>query len=277
MRLTHFGQVELPGEDTQETLAVSARSALLPLPNGSFDQDGGQLYLQPVRISRKFLVVTADQDIDTRVRGLLKEMGKGRRLLRGVLRDGRTEVQTFAKVVDIQREVSPEFHPVQQPLSITWEMDYPYWLARDDEPVYLDQGYLFDGSWNLTAGRVEQRVITASPHVFTLSNTGGVRVPRGYLLIEPRTGGSLSNFTVSNAANGMQFTYSGSLTDADSLEIEMLTKSVEKNNVGAYASFSTPADQLDWMILELDDNEITITGTVVGTVDLWWQWSRHYL
>ena len=139
-------------------------------------------------------------------------------------------------------------------------------------------GYILDGSWTLSAGNVEDEDITASPHQFTITVPEGVRIKRGYIIVAPQSGGSIDNFTTANAANGMQLTFGGVLNYGDTSEIDFLTKTCEVGTVDSYDHISIPDDQLDWMVLEVGSNVITITAdSVSGTVDFYWQWSRHYL
>ena len=275
MRLYSFGGVVFPVDEGEHSMPIVARSSLITLVNGSYDQDGGTGYRKPVQLSARGWLSGAS--IDTNMDTLLSMVSHGRRILRAVMRDGTTYRQTFAKLLSVAREAKSSEWDYYQPVALTFEQDYPYWLASADEPVYLNDGYLLDGTWYYTAGHVESKAVNASPFTFTISNTGGVRVPRGYIMIVPRAAATMSAITIANAANGMSFTYGGSLTAADVLEVDLLTKSIEFNAAGDYDQLTLPANQSDWMILETGDNIITVTSTRSGTVDLYWQWSRHYL
>jgi hypothetical protein len=276
MRLVQFGAVLLPEEDGKDSYNSPMRSSLHQLQGGSFDLDGGGSHPKSRTITRSFVIMDNDYyTIQEKVDELESEFSEGRKVLKALTRDGDYR-QTFAKAIDVTYEYAPGDLGVQT-MKVVFEVDYPYWIASEDEPVYLNQGYTLDGTWNFSPGNYEAEVITTSPHTFTITVPEGVRIPRGYIVIDPRAGGSVEGITVANAANGMSFTYAGEVTDADQLVIRFLTKTVELNDVGDYDNFNTPAAQADWMILEVGANIITVTiDTVVGTTDLYWQWSKHY-
>lgn len=276
MRLVQFGAVMLPEEDGKDSYSHPVRSGLYRLQGGAFDQDGGSVYPQSRALTRSF-VVMADEDytIQEKIDELESEFSEGRKVLKAVTRDGDYR-QTFAKVLDFDYDYATGEIGLQ-PCKITFEIDYPYWLSSEDEPTYLSQGYLLDGTWNFSPGNYEAEVITSSPHDFTITVPEGVRIPRGYIVIVPRTSASVEDITVFNDANDMQLTYEGEVVDGERLVIQFLTKTVELDDVGDYDNFSIPSDQGDWMLLEVGENDITITiDTVVGTTDFYWQWSRHY-
>ena len=273
MRLYSFGGLTFPTANGEHSMPREARSSLLPLANGSFDQDGGSSYFGASTLTYRALIVS---DLDATVDALLAMVGQGRKIMRAVMRDGTTYRQTFAKLTRVQLDARAGEWAYQQPITLTFERDYPYWLASADEPVYLNDGYLLDGSWEVGDGNIEDEDITGTPHDFTITNSGGARVPRGYMLFEPQSGATIEDITITNDANDMELTYGGSLEYGDSLEIDLLTKTVEKNASGDYGNLSIPANQRDWMILEVGDNDISIASTVTGTVDFYWQWSRHY-
>ena len=276
MRLVQFGSVLLPEEDGEDSYNHPVRSSLYSLQGGSYDQDGGSVHAQSRQLSRSFVVMQNDDyTIQEKIDELESEFADGRKVLKAVTRDGDYR-QTFAKVLDFNYDFAPGGIG-QQPCKIVFEIDYPYWLASDDEPTYLNQGYLLDGTWDFSPGNYEAEVITASPHNFTITVPEGVRIPRGYIVVDPRAASSVEGINVFNDANDMEFTYAGEVTASDQLVIRFLTETVELNDTGDYDNFSIPDAQAEWMILEVGDNDITVTiDTVVGTTDLYWQWSRHY-
>lgn len=277
MRLYKFGTALLPIFNAEDSIPVSARSALITMMNGGIDQDGDRLILQPVRVSHRCeIMYDGVTSIDTQVDTLLKEVGRGRRLLKAAYRDDLTFRQTWAKMVGVQRENKPG-DLGHQPLVIEFEIDRPMWIATDDEPVYLDHGYVLDSGWNLDAGHKETRTITSSPHTFTITNGGGLQVLRGGLAVIPRAASSITDLKVENLSNGHWLKLTGTIAATERLDVDFLSKSIRLDGEDAYSGFSIDAKQLDWMRLELGDNSIKVTGTVVGTVDFYWFWSRHYL
>jgi hypothetical protein len=276
MQLVQFGTVTLPEEDGKDSYVFPVRSGLYKLRGGAYDQDGGGVFPESRNITRSFVVMeSATQTIQEKLDELMSEFSEGRKVLKALTRDGDYR-QTFAKVSDVDLGYEPG-DLGKQPVKVVFEQDYPYWLASEDEPVYLSQGYLLDGTWNFSPGHYEAQVITSSPHTFTITVPEGVRIPRGYIVIDPRAAASVTGITIANAANAMSMHYAGAVTAADQLVIRFLTKTVELNDVGDYDNFSIPDGQADWMILEVGANPITVTiDTVVGTTDLYWQWSKHY-
>jgi len=270
--LRRFGGCVLPEGGGETSIPLSARSGLLTMPDGAFDQDGVGLVLQHRKITRRMIIT---DDIDDTVDNLLSWLGRGRRILVAKLRDDITRRQTWAKMVSVEREMKSGYLG-QQPLVIGFEQDYPFWIATDDEPFYLDHGHYLDAGLLLDAGHVEVQSITGVTTAFTISNTGVAAVVGGELTINPGT--SITNVRIENAANGMAFEWLGTLVSGDALTVDFLSRSVQHNNENDYASFAVPEAQIDWMRLELGDNPITVhCDAVDGTGQLRWRWARHYL
>jgi hypothetical protein len=273
MRLTRFGTVVLPAHQAESSLPVGARSSLVPLPGGAFDQDGKALYLTPQQLS--FRCVLAE-DIDATRDALLRELGKGRRVVEATMRDGVTKRVTWAKLVGVERESRPGLLGCQ-PIILRLEQDYPYWLAAADAPSYLDTGEILDGEWAV-GGNFETITIDGLSVAHTITNDGGAAAPHGILTATLGAGDSVTDLKVYNDANGMWLRRDGTLTASDVWEVKLLPKAVHKNGADDYANLSIGDDQLDWMVLELGDNPITITATALtGSFDLIWCWGRHYL
>jgi hypothetical protein len=278
MRLISFGEVDLPIYSAMVKDPISTSSGLLDLRNGAFDEQGGAMILTPRTLTYSAKVMDEPElgKTATETLGeLYAEFAKGRRVLRAETRDGDLR-QTFAKA-----RPSSGWNPGELayiPLSVVFEMDYPYWLASDDEPVYLDDGWLLDGLWTLLEGHIEDETISASPHAFTISNTGGVAVERGYVRIEPGTGAAIENVKVENTTTGHWFKYIGTLEEGDYLEIDLLAQAVRLNGDPAYGSFYIADTQQEFMLLAVGDNLVSVTAdSLTGNVGLKWQWSRHYL
>lgn len=277
MRLVKFGTIDLPqsGDDAEHSMPVKARSSLIDLPNGAFDQDGDKVILESSRISYRALVVNA---IDATVKNLLKEVGKGRAVLRARLRDGVTEWVTFAKVTGVTRDTNSNDYEAKQPIVINWEQDYPYWLDANDG-LYFDTGLTFDSGLQFD-GHFESEFVTALPYDFTINNNGGARVPSGTLVITPSTASSVTNLKVFNFQAGLSVQYAGLLAAGQTLVIDFLTKTIEVDGTSVFNDLELGgSSQVEWMSLELDDNDIELTGTLSagGSFQLYWRWQRHYL
>lgn len=272
MRLTRLGTVTLPEGQGESSLPIGARSSLVPLPGGAFDQDGNRLYLQSQRLSYRCVIT---DDIDETLDTLMREIGRGRRVLEAVLRDGTRRI-TWAKLVSVERESQPGMLG-HQPIVLHLEQDYPYWLAGDDVPHYLDSGDALDGSWTL-GGRHETFTIDGLLVEDTITNDGGAVVPLGLVRVELDTGDSVTDLKITNDENGLWIKRVGTLQAGDVWEVDFLTRTAQLNGTDDYANLALGDNQVDWMLLELGDNAITITATALtGAFDLVWYWGRHYL
>lgn len=273
MRLVSFGGVSLTEYGGEDSIPRSARSALVELPGGAFDQDGARGVFTTRQISRRMIL--AGTDIDADLDTLLASLAGGRRLLKAILRDESTYRQTWGKMLSVQCERGAG-NVGQQPVIVTWLQDYPYWLSTADEPWYLDHGEVLDDSLTLDDANVTTQVLTGSD-TFTITNAGTAAIPRGRIVITVVAASTASVITIRNAANDMRLHYAGSLTAGDVLEFDLLTRTARLNySTDAYADIINP-DQVDWQQLEVGANPITVTATITGTVTLTWYWSRHYV
>lgn len=273
MRLVQYGATVLPEPDTRGTISTNIRNTLLPLRYGGYDSQGDSALLIPNTFSVRYRNYDA---IQATVDAVLQEIQKGRLVLVARERDG-TGRQTFAKASAHSRPIEVIRFDNEQQVDITFVQDYPFWMASADEPEYPDTGLVFDGSWVLD-GNFEEEDITTISHAFTITNDGNTRIPRGTLIIEPESGATIEKPKIVNTQNGRELEYLLTLGDTDSLAIDFLSETVELNGAGAYADFTRPDSQMDFMWLELDDNPIEVTAaSIAGTVKLYWLWSRHYL
>jgi hypothetical protein len=275
MHLTDFGTVALPQEDQRVDLPMTARNSLLRLPGGGFDLDGATAYLQSPTITIHCEVV--EEDVDALASLIYREAAKGRRLLRGIMRNGTDRRQTWAKLLSIKRPRRPGTLG-HQPLDITLIQDYPYWLASEDEPFHLNDGRFFDDGEFFDSGNREEWDITTTSHNFTINNNGDVIVPRGLIVVEPQSGADITNLRITNDNDLTFLNYTGTLSDGDWLSIDILEKAILKNGDGAYGELIQSNTNIDWMLLYLDDNSITVTcdSTITGTTKIYWAWARHY-
>lgn len=274
MRLTHFGGTALPTASEEVNTPVAARSTLLELPNGAFDLDGNETILRPPTITRRFKITSSiDATIDT----LLAKFHGGRKILKALLRDGVTYRQTFAKVVAVDRPRQRGDVNYQQ-LDVTWQQDYPYWLASVDEPKYLDNGEVLDAGWNLD-GQHSDVTIDAVSESLTINNTGSLPIRRGQIVVKPAAASAtLTDLLIVNAANQMQLRWTDTVTYPEVLVLDILSKSAKKDAVNVYQFVQIPEDQMDWMQLETGSNALAITcASRAGNVTFEYHWSKHYL
>lgn len=261
MRLYQFGDVVLPDDDAEDSIGVNFRDNLIELPNGGFDPDGNAAFLRPSMISRRAVVHTAVNYLDYTIEQLLAEAKKGRRILKARMRDN-TERFTWAKVVSVTRDASPNRYYCEQPYVIQFKQDYPYWLFTPGENLNLE--------------------IDALPFAFNINHLGYVPAPRGQVIINPRALANIEHPRITNTTNGMYIDFVGNPTGNDVLTIDFLTKTIIYDNDGdvidGYAYTETNPDFLDWMILEPGVNAIEVTGEDInGTVDLNWQYNHHFI
>lgn len=275
MRLTQFGATTLPEANAEDSFPVQARSSLVNLPNGAFDMDGSKLYFESGKIVRR-TEVNGDA-IDPVMNALLKELGKGRNILRALWRDDVTEMVTWGKLTNVTRRVDVDTYDCKTPITITWEQDYPFWLDAStgwffDTGEFFDSGLFFDGTYY-------QHYTSTTPYNFTLTNTGSVAVPAGTTVIIPRPGVTLTNPKITNLTNQMSFMWTGVLAAGERLVIDWLTRTIEKDGDSEYANLTLGGDkQVRWMELETGDNSMRLTGTIVGgLVDLFFIYSPHFL
>ena len=145
MKFFSFGGIAFPDAYEDQDAPIAARSNLVELSGGAFDEDGQAVVLRPNILTTRFPV---DTTIDATLDALLGKLAQGRLVLKAELRDGSTYRQTFAKLVDVRRVRAPLDKLVQM-VELTLSQNFPYWFASSDEPHYLDHGDELDDGWNL--------------------------------------------------------------------------------------------------------------------------------
>ena len=276
MRLISFAGVNLPDPDAEDDFPIVVRSSIVGLQNGGFDQDGAAAVLKNSTIRRRTMLVGSrlDEQADT----LYATIGRGRSLLRAQLRDGRVRV-TYAKFTGLTRPVKTDDYDVKQPVTFTWSQDWPFWLDNDHQ-IFFDNGNRFDSGLTFD-GNYTATVMTASPHTWSVPYVGTARGTLGAFCIQPRTGSSLTGLVITNLTNGLQVAFAGTVAASTRLDINWLKKTVYNDSSNAIELFSLPnPKQTEFMWLDNSGNggnNFKITGTIVGTVDVFVQWSgMHY-
>ncbi len=164
-----------------------------------------------------------------------------------------------------------------QEITVAWYIDYPYWLAREDEPFYFDNGENFDAGKHFD-GHYESITINALQKTFTIANTGMVPFVRGTLVITPAAAASITNLTITNKTNWMKLDYVGTIAYPDFLVIDFLSKSVKKSAVNNYNALRIPPGQMEFMRLQQGNNDIQLdVVSRTGNTAFEWHWARHYL
>lgn len=287
MRLTQFGTVTLPEHNGQDRLPLSIRNNFTELQNGGIDLDGNNVVVNPIALTRSAVIVDS---IQSNLRAILKEAGKGRLLLRAKDFDN-TQLQTFSKVIRIDPDIDARKYGCEQALEINFMQDYPFWMLSSEEPTYLDDGEVLDeyAAWNLDGGNYDSLTIT-SPTVIdsvTIDNTGGSVVYKGYFVISATgTNVEIGNIIITNVTNGLKITYTGGLGDGTGssegdIYIDWLAKTtLDDTSTQDYSLLTLPSGQSDYFRLELGENVITasfesLSGTNNLNIDIYW--SKHYL
>lgn len=273
MRLTHFGGVALPTASEALDIPTEARSSLVELSDGAFDQDGQGIVLRPVTITRTFKITST---LDTTRDALMAKLAKGRLVLKALLRDNATARQTFAKILRVSspRAVG-DIH--YQAMQVTFAQDFPYWFKTTHEPPYADNGLVAD-SGLVADGNYTTVTINALEKTATITGAGTVPIRRGQLVLTPAAGASITNLVITNQTNNMKLRYDATLTAPDVLVIDLLAKSAKLSNANAYASIGIPSGQMDWMQLEVGANAIVVdVDAVTGSVVLDWHWSDTFV
>lgn len=278
MELVSFKGVPLSGADVSESYPMGTRSNLVDLADGAFDEDGQRVNLQPYQITRTFKITDREKrgvKINEKTDAFLRALAGGRGVLKARMRDG-TFRQTFAKFLNVERARRLDDKNYQE-LTVTWQVDYPYWLASEDEPLYMDHGYVMDAG-KFMDGHYDLITLNASSVAATIVNGGMLPVRRGKIILIPASGASLTDLTILNTANMMQLRYTGEIANPKVLVLDLLSKSAKLDAVNAYANIEIRTDQMDWMQLEVGDNPLVITsGSRTGTTEMEYHWSRHYL
>jgi hypothetical protein len=276
MRLNFLGSINLSKLEAENSLPISVRSALVTLPNGGFDQDRGNPVFKPNTFSLRLVLKESDNILNTS-RNLQRLVMRGRTLLTAKERDG-TFLQTWVKVLGVQREANVKTYKAMQPLVITMEQDYPYWLSSTDEPLYADSGLTADSGLVSDSGNVTSIAVNSTLESATIDNEGTAVINRGTITITVDAASDITDMRITNATNSTYIQYSGTLVADDVLVYDLLSRTATLNGTDVFANVTLPDDASYWLPLELDENTIQVTAdSVTGTLTVDWQWSKHYL
>lgn len=277
MQMILFGGLPLNCVDEDVAVPFSVRQNYFALANGSLDEDGQLAVLQPYSITRacKLYCGPNSISIQEQLDALMTVAARGRLVLVARWRDG-SKRQTFAKVTNISRPRRTDDSNYQE-VSVTWFIDYPYWMATEDEPPYFDHQQLFDTDQYMD-GNYTAITVNGLSETFTIANEGTVAINRGQLVIIPASGASIENLVLTNTTNLMEWRYNGIIGDPHWLYVDFLSRTCKISAVNSYDEVETPAGQMEWMTLELGDNEIELTvEAVTGNTGFEWHWARQYV
>jgi hypothetical protein len=276
MRLEFLGSINLSKMEAENSLPISVRSTMVTLPNGGFDQDRGKPVFKPNTLNMRLILKESDNILDTSRRLQRLIMG-GRTLLTAEERDG-THLQTWVKVTNVQRDASVKTYMAMQPLAVTMEQDYPFWLDSTDEPLYADSGLTADSGLFADGGNVTSIAVNGTLETASIDNEGTAIIRRGIITVTIDAASDITNMRITNATNAAYIEYTGTLNAADVLVLDLLSRTAILNGTDVFANVVLPEDASYWLPLELDENTIQVTAdSVTGTLTVEWQWSRHYL
>ena len=292
MRLTKYGETDLPELNGVHDLSQNARANLINLKYGAIDLDGTETVLNYKQISASAVINT---DFDNTMDDLAFEAQKGSRILKSELRDG-TERQLLAKMTTFSRNAKADKYTCEQEYGFQWNATYPYWLATADEPYYSNHGLTTADGLNTSDGdgRVSSNISSASTSL-TITNNSRVRIPKIKFIIRASgTSGQWNNIRITNTTNqhylevDRSMVCNSTITRQD-IYIDCLTKKIfgaysdNSNNAAQYNLYpyvTINPDKLDWMIFEPGDNNLTVTSTFVGgsiSRTMITYFSKHYV
>lgn len=285
MRLTKFGTIDLPANNATDSLPVSFRSGLVELRGGGYDQDGAAVYPEIRTISRNFFVFDDGiTDIDDVIDALYKEAHKGRQILEATMRDDTKRVAE-AKLISASTKPRAAIYIPDgtnnkgyEMMNVVFELSYPYWLHASDIGITFDSGYVLNDGWFLDSANITTKNMTVSGDTFTLDNTGGVAIFKGKITLTVPSGGSITNFRITNDDTGHYVQHDGTLAADDIWIVDWLTQTATLNGSNDYGNTSRNTNLMDIFALILDTNNFTLTASAItGTnvVDI--EWARHYI
>lgn len=278
MELIWFGGLALSCVDEDVAFPFDTLQSVVQLRGGAFDELGTSVVPRAFELARTFKIVDAfgqparvGQEMDA----LMGVFIAGQRVLRARWKDG-TERQTFAKVLQATRPTRRADKTYQE-MSATWYVQFPYWFLREHEPLYLDHGHFLDMGHFLD-GNYSSVTIDSTLETLTIANNGNTQIQRGTFVVRPQSGGSLTDLIIKNMTNGLIWTFDGAIAYPETLVVDLLSKSVKLDAVNAYNDVILPDNQMDWMLLEVGDNEIEISCTArAGNVDFEWHHSDTFV
>lgn len=287
MRLVKFGSIDLPATNATDSLPVSFRSSLVELRGGGFDQDGAAVYPEIRTISRNFFVFDDGvTTIDAVIDSLYKESARGRQILFAEMRDGTSRL---AEAKLIQASTKPRasiYIPDSIPtnakgysvMNMTFELSYPYWSLADDTTIQLDTGFVLNDGWFLDSGQVTSHNMTASGQTFSLDNDGGVVIYKGKIILTVPSGGSITNFRITNDDTGHFVQRDGALSADDVWVVDWLTQTTTLNGSNDYVNTTRNTNLMDIFALALDTNNFTVTASAItGTNVVGIEWARQFI
>lgn len=270
-----FGGYTFPTYETEEDLPREFASAIVDtVGDGGFDALGFEGQRRVARVTKRCMILGSSySDVDTQVDSLLRELGKGRKCLKALMRDGGTYRVMWAKAVDVQmprKATESEKNFVHLPVTVVFEGAWPYWEAFTDV-WYLDTGEVLDGGL-LLDGCYTTRSVSSSPDTFTINNTATARIIRGLIVLKDFVAAP----KLENKTNGWWVQYTGVVQAGATLVIDIGALSAKKNGSDVWSSISMGDDQNSPMEFELGSNEMEFTAQPGCNCTLEVHWAKCY-
>ena len=278
MQILKIGKVTLTDQDAKaarDSYPIATRSAIIPLRQGGFDQDGDTVVFQPTSMSRNMLIAgeNKEEQVDS-----LKALLHKRTVLVAELRDGRQRA-TYVKLDSATFSESAINYDMQIPVNLSWTRVYPFWFDVD-QIDFLDTGLTLD-SGETCDKNYQQIVLTASPTTFSLSPAYNGSSPGRYVtfIFVPRAASSIEFIVVENLINGYIFRYNGEVAAEKQLYVDNMTKIVMNDSTDDWENFNIPdTKQTEIMRLEPSPgNDFRVTASITGTVDLYVRWVGEFI
>lgn len=262
MRINSFDGLDLMPWEAEDDFPLEFKSNLVELPGqaGAFDADGNEHYRKPLIITRTFEIVESDYGtVDDTLDALRAKANKGLRRLICETRNGDGR-QTWAKLKAVKAPQNPE-HFLYLPVTLTFEVTWPWLEEQDDIGWFLDTGIALDGVNTLDEDNITTQVGVGT---FDIDNDGGDVITRLLMVIK----GSSTNPSITNTTTGESISYSGTVASGSSLVIDCGALAAWLDGGDVYSGISIGDMQTQFFSLAVGSNSITFSGG--GTLEIHW-------
>lgn len=143
----------------------------------------------------------------------------------------------------------------------------------DEMPHVAPASWPVTFTYNISGGEL---TLTNAALTGTATNAGNL--PAAPVITMTNGSNSATGFTLTNAANGHTFTYTGTIDSTDEIIIDCRALAVTLNGVDAFDNLTYGANQQSWLMLESGDNPLTLSlAGSSGTKTLVVEWYDTYL
>lgn len=260
MRLTQFGTYTLPLYNRRDQISTGdAGGSLTALVSGvSYDHYGtDQAPESTMTVSASWEIIeTTAAAVQTERDAIRALLGKRQRLWARTPSGSWRFVWARLARVRMERRIEYIYY---QPVEATFEVAQPGWNGDGHgAPWYLDAGEDLDEG--LFIDNLDQWLPSSSPLTMTVNN-GGNRTVSDVILTVTAGSDSISNIRVVCTAQGVDWTYSGTVAAGDVLTVDGGARSVLNDGSNAYSGFALNAGHAvaDWLRLAPGNNTVVVT------------------